>query len=197
MLIAGRTVFRDRVSAAAGLATLTALIAMEASDVVTRPAAGDDVHDEGTARLFTGGMAVAVATGSASLLRRGGRPLPRSRAGFWGGLLVVWAGIGLNRWARNALARNYRPLVTIVEGHEVVDGGPYTLVRHPMYLGSTMICLGVAAALSTGPTAVAWTLPPLALVRRITVEERALAAGLGERYETFAASRARLLPGLW
>lgn len=197
MLIGARPIFGDRSSAAAALATLATLIAMEASDVATRPAAGDDVHDEGTARLFAVGMAVAVATGGASLLRRDGRTLPRSRAGFWGGLLVSWAGIGVNRWARSTLASNYRPVVTVVEDQEVVDHGPYTLVRHPMYLGTTMICLGVAAALSTGPTAAAWALPPLALVRRIAVEERTLTAGLGERYEAFAASRARLVPGLW
>jgi protein-S-isoprenylcysteine O-methyltransferase Ste14 len=88
-------------------------------------------------------------------------------------------------------------LVTIVEHHEVIDGGPYGVVRHPMYLGSMMICAGVGAALATWPSRIAWTLPPLALLRRISVEERVLRAALGERYKSYAAARARLIPGLW
>jgi protein-S-isoprenylcysteine O-methyltransferase Ste14 len=112
-------------------------------------------------------------------------------------MAITWAGIAVNRWARRILGQNYRSMVTVVEDHEVIDAGPYTLVRHPMYLGTTMICLGVGATLATWPTAIAWALPPLALVRRISVEERVLTEMLGERYESYSSSRARLVPGLW
>ena len=40
-------------------------------------------------------------------------------------------------------------------------------------------------------------LPTIGLVVRIRVEERALLDGLGEPYRRFAASRSRLVPGLW
>jgi protein-S-isoprenylcysteine O-methyltransferase Ste14 len=110
---------------------------------------------------------------------------------------MTWAGIGLNRWARHSLARNYRALLTVVEDHEVVDHGPYRLVRHPMYLGSTMICAGVALTLGTWSGVAAWALPPAALVHRITVEERMLAAALGSRYERYASTRPRMVPAIW
>jgi protein-S-isoprenylcysteine O-methyltransferase Ste14 len=93
------------------------------------------------------------------------------------------------------IACTYRPVVTIVEDHEVIESGPYRWVRHPMYLGGMAICAGVASALSTGPTVTAWLLPPVFLVRRIIVEEHVLAESLGERYTDYARDRARLFPG--
>jgi protein-S-isoprenylcysteine O-methyltransferase Ste14 len=170
---------------------------MEAADMATSRAAGDQVNDERTAQLFEATMAVAVAAGAASILQRGRRPLPRSRASFRAGIAGIWTGIAVNRWARGTLKGNYRSVVTIVADQQIVNRGPYKLIRHPMYLGSSMICAGVGSALATWPTAVAWTFPPLALVRRINVEERVLIDALGERYQFFAASRARLVPGLW
>lgn len=189
--------FGDRRSAVAGVSTAAVLAAMEAADVLKGGAAGDDVRDQGTVTLFGAGMAVAVATGAASLLRRGSRPLPRSRPGYWAGLALAWGGIAVNRWARSTLGSQYRPVVTVLEGQEVVDRGPYRLVRHPMYLGGALICGGVGLALGTRASLLAWALPPLTLVQRIRVEERVLREHLGERYEAFAASRSRLIPGLW
>jgi protein-S-isoprenylcysteine O-methyltransferase Ste14 len=103
--------------------------------------------------------------------------------------------------ARRALGARYRPVVTVLADHDVVDAGPYRVVRHPMYLGSTLLCLGLTTTLGAGtragPAALAWLLPPLALLRRIAVEERVLAEALGDRYATYAHGRARLVPGVW
>lgn len=105
--------------------------------------------------------------------------------------------MAINRWARRTLGENYRPVVTVLDEHTVVERGPYRFVRHPMYSGSALICIGNGTALATWPCFVAWTLPALALTRRIAVEERVLRNGLGERYTSYEASRARLVPGLW
>jgi protein-S-isoprenylcysteine O-methyltransferase Ste14 len=142
-------------------------------------------------------MANALGTAGASLARPNRRLLPRNSASFWIGVGLTWAGIGLNRWARRSLSRNYRALLTIVEAHEVVDRGPYRVIRHPMYLGSTMICAGVASALGTWPSAASWALPPAVLVYRVSLEERMLAAELGSSYEEYASTRSRMFPGIW
>jgi protein-S-isoprenylcysteine O-methyltransferase Ste14 len=195
--VRGNPLFADATSAVIGTATVAALVAMEVADGAVRRAAGDQVRDDGTARLFGAAMAVGLGTAGASLARPNRRVLPRNGAYFRIGAVLTWAGIGLNRWARRSLSRNYRPLLTVVADHEVVDRGPYRVVRHPMYLGSTMICAGVALALGTWPAVAAWALPPAALVHRVTVEERMLAMALGNRYEQYASTRPRMFPAVW
>lgn len=67
-----------------------------------------------------------------------------------------------------------------------------------MYAGSAVAFLGVGLALGTWPGLVLvfiGTLP--AMVRRISVEERVLAQALGSEYASYAADRARMLPGVW
>ena len=189
--------FADRRTAAAAAVTTVALAVMELVDARTGSAPGDDKRDEGTIEVFSAAMAAALTTTAVSLLRRNRRPLPRGRVRFAAGLGMVWSGIAVNRWARRTLGVFYRPVVTILDDHQIVSGGPYRFVRHPMYLGGTLICAGNAVVLATMPTAAAWVLPPLALVRRIVVEEAALGSALGDRYEAYAAGRSRLVPGLW
>jgi len=61
--------FRDTETAVVSLVTLAALAAIEGADLVVRPDAHDRVDDQGTGRMFTAAMAVAITTGAASLLR--------------------------------------------------------------------------------------------------------------------------------
>lgn len=181
----------SRLRLAAGLVTAATLAVMEAADMAKANRQGDDVRDDGTVELFGATLAGAMAVTAVSLRRRPTMPL------FWPGLAGIWAGIGINRWARRTLSDRYRPIITIVPDHDVVDTGPYAHVRHPMYLGGTLICLGIGTAAGTWPAALAWLLPPAALVRRIEIEERVLADALGDRYRDYAAGRARLVPGVW
>jgi protein-S-isoprenylcysteine O-methyltransferase Ste14 len=49
-------------------------------------------------------------------------------------------------WARVHIGRNWSGVVTIKEGHELVDTGPYALVRHPIYTGLLVAFIGSAFA---------------------------------------------------
>lgn len=189
--------FADPGTAAAFWLTALRLAALVLTDLRTGRHPGDEVRDGGTGGLVAAGIVTGVATGAVSLLRPGARPLPRGRWRFRAGVALAWVGVGVNRWARRALGTGYRPVVTVVPGQAVVATGPYRLVRHPMYVGSVLMSLGAGTALGTGPAALAWALPPVALLRRIQVEERVLAEVLGDRYEAYAAGRGRLVPGVW
>ncbi len=48
-------------------------------------------------------------------------------------------------WARVILGRNWSGVVTLKEGHELVERGPYRFVRHPIYTG--MVAMFFATAL--------------------------------------------------
>lgn len=84
-----------------------------------------------------------------------------------------------------------------MEGQKVISTGPYTIVRHPMYVGVLIMVLGTPLALGSwwGIILVIATIPILVLP--ILDEERMLRDEL-EGYETYARDvRYRLLPGIW
>lgn len=186
--------FRDRPTAVAAVATSALLTALELTDVLAPTAADDEVHDQHTSAWFGAAMATAI-TGSIITLSAS-RPLPRHPRTWWAGLGLVWTGAVVNRRARRQLGANYRSRVTVVPGHEVVHTGLYRHVRHPMYSGSTLVCSGIATALSA-PASALWALPILSLIHRIHIEEAALHAALETDYAHYRQGRARLVPKIW
>jgi protein-S-isoprenylcysteine O-methyltransferase Ste14 len=114
------------------------------------------------------------------------------------GLLLLAAGGMLTNRAV-AANRFFSAVVRIQRdrGHQVVDTGPYRMVRHPGYLGSLVYMPGAALALGSW-----WGLVPVAavsvvMIGRTALEDRTLRAEL-EGYEAYCRRvRYRLLPGLW
>ena len=82
-------------------------------------------------------------------------------------------------------------------GHEVCDSGPYRVVRHPGYAGSTLPLLGIVLALSS-----VWALVPAAValiiaVSRTALEDRALQEELPGYRDYAREVRYRLIPGIF
>ena len=88
-------------------------------------------------------------------------------------------------------------VIEVQEGQRVIDAGPYSIVRHPMYAASFVIYLGTPLALSSW-----WALIPSfaylpMLMMRIRDEEDMLKRDL-PGYEDFCSKRRwRMLPGIW
>ena len=106
-------------------------------------------------------------------------------------------------WIITALAlRENAFAVTVVRlqperRHTVVDTGPYSIVRHPMYAGNPAVLLGLGLWLGSY-TAVLYTCLPLALLMvRIVLEERFLRRELAGYPDYARRVRYRLLPGAW
>ncbi len=82
-------------------------------------------------------------------------------------------------------------------GQTVISGGPYAVVRHPMYADAMLLMLGVPLLLGSlwGLLGVAPMVLLLAL--RIVGEEAMLIDGLPGYREYAARVRFRLVPGVW
>jgi protein-S-isoprenylcysteine O-methyltransferase len=111
------------------------------------------------------------------------------------GLAVFAAGLGL-RWLAIAwLGRLFTFDVAIAADHRVIDTGPYRLIRHPAYTGSLLsyvglgLCAGNAVSLGVLVVPIA-----VAFLRRIAIEEAALASALGPSYMDYAGRTKRLIP---
>jgi rfaE bifunctional protein nucleotidyltransferase chain/domain len=97
------------------------------------------------------------------------------------GVLVALPGELLRVWAAGH----------ITKGREVTRSGPYQLVRHPLYLGSTI--MGIGFAIATARTAAATlVLAYLAVTipAAMRAEEAELAAQFGREYDAYRIGRA-------
>jgi protein-S-isoprenylcysteine O-methyltransferase Ste14 len=88
-------------------------------------------------------------------------------------------------------------IVEVAPDQKVISTGPYAIVRHPMYVGGTLLFVGTALALGScwGLLALLGMMP--ALIWRMLDEERLLKANLPGYIEYCRKVRWRLVPGIF
>jgi protein-S-isoprenylcysteine O-methyltransferase Ste14 len=110
------------------------------------------------------------------------------------GALLYFPGLGLAMWGRLVLGEMYNVSmavgVQLHAGHRLVAGGPYAIVRHPMYAGIMVAAWGGLLLYRTW-TCVFAVFVFLGLVVRARREERALAAEFGPNWDAYC----RRVPG--
>ena len=114
------------------------------------------------------------------------------------GVGLVLLGSILFVWARRTLGRHYSGHVSVKKEQELVQSGPYRIIRHPAYAGYLFTGLGLALGYSSllGFVSILLILLP-ATVYRIRVEDRMLAKHFGLQFEEYVQKKKRLLPGIW
>lgn len=112
------------------------------------------------------------------------------------GAVLAVASVGLMCWARWSIGTMWagRPLVQ--ERHDLHTGGPYRIVRHPIYTGGVGVVAGAMLVAGFGEmTAV--LLGTLAFVAwRVWAEERMMVATFGDRYRGYRREVPALVPFL-
>lgn len=110
------------------------------------------------------------------------------------GAAVTACGLLFSIWARHYLGQNWSREVTIKKDHELITGGPYRLVRHPIYTGLLFGLLGCAIALGEWRGLLAVALVFIALLRKLRLEEQWMRLQFGETYESYARRTRALVP---
>src|SRR5262245_14478854 len=82
-------------------------------------------------------------------------------------------------------------------GHQVVDQGPYAVIRHPGYLGMITGVPLLPIAIGSWWGFVFASLYAALIVNRVTVEDRFLQLNLPGYVEYTTRVRSRLVPGIW
>jgi protein-S-isoprenylcysteine O-methyltransferase Ste14 len=123
-------------------------------------------------------------------------PLPifGNTTGRWFGLLLVILGAAILGWGRTALVSAETNVDPTLPTTSIVTSGPYRFSRNPLYLGLTLIFIGLTLAMNTGWGALA--LIPLVVVMHAGVvlrEERYLEQKFGETYRQYRSRVRRYL----
>ncbi len=103
--------------------------------------------------------------------------------------LGVW---GYRRWGR-ALGEGLSPLVAPREPAQLIERGPYRIIRHPMYLAELAMAFAAPLTLGAMLTVVLSVVFALLVLQRIVIEEATLRARL-PAYEAYAQRTYRLIP---
>ena len=81
--------------------------------------------------------------------------------------------------------------------HRLVDTGPYRVVRHPFYVGSVLMIVGMALWLESYFALLCAIVPIGILIMRIRFEEQFLRRELPGYADYAARVPYRLIPGIW
>ena len=124
------------------------------------------------------------------------RVLPHAAPVACTGALLCIAGLGVALWARVILGRNWSGVVTLKEGHELVERGPYRFVRHPIYTG--ILTMSFATALVLGHLAgfVGTLLMFVSFWIKLGHEEKLMLQQFPDRYAAYQRRAKRLIPFL-
>lgn len=112
------------------------------------------------------------------------------------GAALTFSGVLVMLWARICLGRNWSFVAAVTNDHELVTGGPYRWVRHPIYSGLMLGFIGTAMAIGQWRGILAVALLLIAIAQRIVVEERFMRQQFGVDYDAYAQRVRALVPGL-
>lgn len=116
---------------------------------------------------------------------------------FYPGIVLMWLGVLVRQWAIAVLGRFFSTSVRIVEDHQVVEKGPYRLVRHPSYTGLLITFIGIGLAVQSWEALIVLLgFFTVSFGYRIKVEEKALLSELGEPYASYMKRTKRIIPYL-
>jgi len=136
--------------------------------------------------FFWNGMAMGLS----------GRMTDHPLVMYWAGTAILAAGLLLSVWARRVLGRNWSGMVTVKQDHELVESGPYRLVRHPIYTGLLVGLSGSAISWNHWFGVYAVAVLFLAFWLKLRREEAFMRETFGEKYEAYCARTKRLVPFL-
>ncbi|NOR82730.1 MAG: DUF1295 domain-containing protein, partial [Ardenticatenales bacterium] len=113
------------------------------------------------------------------------------------GLALVFIGGTLSLVAAVTLRRVYSSTLITREDHQLITHGVYRLTRHPIYLGTIMVMMGLPVVVSSlyGLLTMSALIP--LFLNRIKIEERLLTEEFGDAYRRYQEATSKLIPFIY
>ena len=112
------------------------------------------------------------------------------------GVVLCVAGMTVLVWARQHLGRNWSQTVSVKHGHELVTSGPYRYIRHPMYGGGFVACLG-SAIVGGGAWIFLLVILGTIFLCRVVAEDKLMAQQFPNTYPDYKKRTKAVVPFVW
>jgi protein-S-isoprenylcysteine O-methyltransferase Ste14 len=117
------------------------------------------------------------------------------------GLVLYIGGFAFMMWARTTLGRNWGISTSLKAklqaDHELVQHGPYKVVRHPMYFGALVLSVGAVLVYPMWVILILAVSMMFSLTMRARREEAVLAERFGKAWEDYKMRTRFLIPYLF
>lgn len=110
------------------------------------------------------------------------------------GAVVCVFGLLVTLWSRWRLGGNWSSEVAFKQGHELVKTGPYRFVRHPIYTGLLLMCLGTAVVVGQFHSWLGFLLLSIGFWIKLKQEERLMLQHFPNEYPVYQKQVRALIP---
>jgi protein-S-isoprenylcysteine O-methyltransferase Ste14 len=107
---------------------------------------------------------------------------------------LVGIGLAFCAWARVTLGGNWSGAVVFKENHELIQSGPYALVRHPIYTGMLVMVLGTVVDYPAVLSYVLFVAVVVVFFFKSRSEERLMIEHFPDQYPAYRARVKALIP---
>ena len=108
--------------------------------------------------------------------------------------MVIGASFGV--WARFTIGTNWSVDVTLKEDHELIERGPYALVRHPIYTALFTMLLGTAIAYGQYENVVIFVAAVVIFTIKMRAEEHLMTEAFPDQYPEYRRRVKAIVPFL-
>jgi protein-S-isoprenylcysteine O-methyltransferase Ste14 len=115
----------------------------------------------------------------------------------WVGVALTAFGCAFAIWARIFIGTNWSGSVQVKVGHELMRGGPYRFVRHPIYTGLLVAMLGTGMVKDRVSSLAGFVLLVAGFWVKSRMEEEFMRKTFGAQYAEYARETGGLLPRFW
>jgi len=152
--------------------------------------------DAGSVNVVVVGMSAAFFFGfPLAFVRSWAFPIRLVLPLFAAGISSILLGSLLRRYCFRVLGEYFTGDVRARSDQPVIRKGPYAVVRHPSYTAGMMMAMGVGLALGNWVSLALVTITTIAVYcYRVSIEEKALLATIGEPYRVYMKERKRFIP---
>jgi protein-S-isoprenylcysteine O-methyltransferase Ste14 len=117
-----------------------------------------------------------------------------TKSSAWIGAFLCVSGLVFAIWARMILGRNWSGVITLKEGHELIERGPYRVVRHPIYTGILAMFSGTAIAIGYFGGFLGLLLVFVIFWMKLKREEDLMLKQFPDRYPAYQRRVKRIIP---